>query len=114
MQLVQLITLTTLFFTGLVAAIPGVVEMRSPETDLSELLEERGTVHCANIAKIKRPNKYEKEGCTPDRSLGFLSAHNCFNKGGRAYMCVQGGKSFCVQGGSAIKKTGYESGECFQ
>ncbi|KAF9560347.1 hypothetical protein CPC08DRAFT_708155 [Agrocybe pediades] len=113
MQLVQLLTLTTLFFTGLVAAVPGAVEMRAPESDTGELLESR-TIKCANIAKIKRPARYEKEGCTPDRSLGFLSAHNCFNKGGRAYLCVQSGQSFCIQGGSNIKKTGYEKGECFQ
>jgi len=61
MQLTYLVTLTTLFFTGLVAAIPGVVEMRAPAGELEELLEAR-TNHCANIAKIKRPNKYEKEG----------------------------------------------------
>ncbi|KAF4618887.1 hypothetical protein D9613_009809 [Agrocybe pediades] len=112
MQLVQLVAVTFFFFAGFVAAIPGPVEMRSPENDISELLESRGTIHCANVAKIKRPTRYEKEGCIPERSRGFGPAHNCFNKGGRAYLCVQGGQSFCIHG-SSVKKNNYENGECF-
>ncbi|KAF9553415.1 hypothetical protein CPC08DRAFT_767569 [Agrocybe pediades] len=124
MQLVQPIALTTFFLVGFVAAIPGPIDMRSPENDISELLESRSdTIKCANIAKIRRPTRYEKEGvvaespqylrCIPERSRGFTSAHNCFGKyGGRAYLCVQGSQSFCLHG-SSIKKSDYEHGECF-
>jgi len=62
MQLINILTITVVLCTSLVAAIPGVVEMRAPDVDLDELLLPRGTKHCANVAKIKRPNKYEKEG----------------------------------------------------
>jgi len=51
--------------------------------------------------------------CVPEKSVGFKSAHNCFTAGGTAYMCVQGGKSFCVSGKGNLKKKTYENGECF-
>ncbi|KAF9562055.1 hypothetical protein CPC08DRAFT_722410 [Agrocybe pediades] len=108
MQFTYLVTLTTLFFTGLVAAVPGAVSMREPSADLEELLLERGTNHCANIAKVKRPAR-----CTPERSKGWASSHNCANEGGKAYLCVQGGQSFCLTSKSQMKSMKYENGECF-
>jgi len=62
MQIVHLFTITSLLLTGLVAAVPGAMSMREPEADLEDLFE-RGTNHCANVAKVKRPARYAAEGC---------------------------------------------------
>jgi len=61
MQFIHLVTITTLLFTSLAAAVPGAMSMREPDADLEDLFE-RGTNHCANIAKVKRPARYAKEG----------------------------------------------------
>ena len=50
--------------------------------------------------------------CTPSSSKGFLSAHNCDNKGGKYYYCVTtaGAQGTCT----AIRNAqGLENGECF-
>ncbi|KAF4614591.1 hypothetical protein D9613_003442 [Agrocybe pediades] len=108
MQLTNVLAISALFFSTLVAALPGPVSMREPAGDLEEFFT-RGTRHCSNIAKIKRPTRYEAEGCVPEKSKGFASMHNCKNKGGRAYMCVQSGQSFCTRNMNGD----YENGECF-
>lgn len=57
MQLIKLAAFTALIMT-VAAVIPGAVHMRDDLEDV-ELFERAS---CSNIAKIKRPNKYEKEG----------------------------------------------------
>jgi len=133
MQLIKLATFTALIMT-VAAAVPGAVHMRQDIDDSVELFER---ANCANIAKIKRPNVYDKDGyaiqsfycpsigsliyfmfsmnfrCVPEKSKGFLSSHNCAKKGGTAYLCVQSGSSFCVSGKANVKGANYENGECF-
>ena len=58
MQLIKLATLTALIMT-VAAAVPGAVQMRQDVDESVELFERD---NCANIAKIKRPTKYDKEG----------------------------------------------------
>jgi len=58
MQLIKLATFTALIMT-VSAAVPGVVHLRDDIDNDVELFERES---CSNIAKIKRPNKYEKEG----------------------------------------------------
>jgi len=45
---------------------------------------------------------------------GFQSSHNCAKyQGGKAYLYVQYGTSFCLSGVAAVKSGGYENGERF-
>jgi len=111
MQLTQLATLTALIMT-VSAAVPGVrnLRIRDQSEDLVELVSRSS---CSNKGKLKRPTKFADQGCVPEKSRGFLSSHNCANKGGTAYLCVQGGRSFCISGKSKVKSANYENGECF-
>jgi len=72
MQLIKLATFTALIMT-VSAAVPGVVHLRDDVEDSAELFERAS---CSNIAAIKRPNKYEKEGYAipvfDSLSTGFL------------------------------------------
>jgi len=58
MQLIKLATFTALIMT-VSAAVPGAVHLRD---DIEEDVELFERASCSNIAKIKRPNKFEKEG----------------------------------------------------
>ncbi len=75
------------------------------EPDISSL-QPRATRHCSNTGKLtKAVGK-----CNPSNSKGFKSAHNCKNRGGKRYYCVQGGKGTCY---TNLKKLTLENGECF-
>jgi hypothetical protein len=60
-----------------------------------ESLETRATIKCSNVAKIKRVKAEYKGKCDPANSKGFKSAHNCQNKSGKSYLCVQNNKATC-------------------
>lgn len=74
-------------------------------------LEVRATRHCSNCGRIKRA-KYGPVNCNPSYSVGYRSAHNCYNRSGSTYLCVQGGVATCWNIGAA-KTRNFESGECF-
>jgi hypothetical protein len=82
------------------------------DEDDFESLAARATKHCSNDGLIKRIKKEYKGKCAPKNSKGKLSAHNCKNKGGKSYLCVQGKKAQCYTIGSA-QSNNFESGECF-
>ncbi|KAH9480693.1 hypothetical protein JR316_0007293 [Psilocybe cubensis] len=68
---------------------------------------------CSNAALMGDKNQnYAKEGCVSSKSKGWMSSHNCVNKGGKAYLCVQGDTTTCISG-STLKQVGLENGECF-
>ncbi|KAJ7022343.1 hypothetical protein C8F04DRAFT_1194553 [Mycena alexandri] len=50
--------------------------------------------------------------CDPKKSKGFLSAHNCKNKGGNYYYCITNAGIFCESVDTAAR-TKLENGECF-
>ncbi|KAH9480694.1 hypothetical protein JR316_0007294 [Psilocybe cubensis] len=69
---------------------------------------------CSNVALIGDKNQnYAKQGCVKSRSRGWASSHNCANKGGSAYLCVQGSTTTCISGKSNLIAAGLENGECF-
>ncbi|PPQ95283.1 hypothetical protein CVT26_014857 [Gymnopilus dilepis] len=81
---------------------------------LAAASEDEAQGSCSNVAKIGAKNKnYAKQGCVNTASKGFLSSHNCFSKGGRAYLCVQGGRTTCISGANNVKAANLENGECF-
>jgi hypothetical protein len=65
--------------------------------DTAELTA-RATQHCSNDGNIKRVKPEYKGKCAPTNSKGFASAHNCKNKSGRSYLCVQNKKATCYVG----------------
>jgi len=131
MQLTKFATFTALAMTVSAEVLGNL------HGDHNDDLEFFARSSCSNQGKIGRPNRYAAEGCAislffllsvhgflicdrstklscvPEKSRGFLSSHNCWNKGGAAYLCVQGGQSFCVSGKANVKKANYENGECF-
>lgn len=80
--------------------------------DIEELIA-RDTRHCANNAPISKDKEKFFPGCQRSRSLGYLSAHNCRNRGGRSYLCVQGGVATCHTINNAQSRN-FENGQCFQ
>ncbi|PPQ78758.1 hypothetical protein CVT25_010761 [Psilocybe cyanescens] len=69
---------------------------------------------CSNVALIGPNNQnYAKQGCVNSRSRGWASSHNCANKGGSAYLCVQGTTTTCISGKANLISAGLENGECF-
>ena len=55
----------------------------------------RDTKHCANNELIGSDKaKYGKK-CQKSDSKGYKSAHNCKNRGGSSYLCVQCQKAHC-------------------
>ncbi|KZT61625.1 hypothetical protein CALCODRAFT_479669 [Calocera cornea HHB12733] len=72
----------------------------------------KGTV-CGNQGLLgnSRPKKFVGD-CNRSDSWGKLSSHNCFNRGGKKYLCVQDGKAKCYTGGD-VKSLNMERGECF-
>ncbi|KZT03679.1 uncharacterized protein LAESUDRAFT_728968 [Laetiporus sulphureus 93-53] len=76
-------------------------------------LAARAQVNCKNDGKLRRPTKYEAQGCVPDSSRGFLSAHNCANKGGSAYLYHTDAGTMCISGASKLRASNMENGECF-
>ncbi|KAF9568727.1 hypothetical protein CPC08DRAFT_353267 [Agrocybe pediades] len=101
--------LTAVSFLSTVAAFPDVDSVADAQNDL--LFERQaGTNHCSNSGKLNT-NKFADQGCDPARSKGFGSAHNCKNKGFKAYFCYQNGISTCYKLSSL--KLPLENGECF-
>ncbi|KAF2826197.1 hypothetical protein CC86DRAFT_406490 [Ophiobolus disseminans] len=88
-----------------------IVDIEYNPEDFEELAT-RATKHCSNIAPIKRVKKEYKGKCDPKNSKGWASGHNCKNKSGKSYLCVQGGKATCHSINDAVKNN-FESGECF-
>ena len=67
----------------------------------------RNTVHCSNIALIQSDKEKYGTYCQHSHSLGWSSAHNCANRGGKSYLCVKCGDAHCLVsdfGVSAPKK----------
>ncbi|KAL0929740.1 uncharacterized protein CTRU02_215383 [Colletotrichum truncatum] len=77
-----------------------------------ENLAARATIKCSNQGKIKRVKKEYAGKCHPNNSIGTLSAHNCKNRQGKSYLCVQSQKATCYTIPAAQKKN-FEKGECF-
>lgn len=55
----------------------------------------RNTNHCSNIARIKSDKEKYGNLCGHSHSIGWKSAHNCVNWGGKSYLCVQCGVAHC-------------------
>ncbi|CAH0044876.1 unnamed protein product, partial [Clonostachys solani] len=71
-----------------------VVDIEYNADDFDELVT-RGTIRCSNQGRIKRFKKEYDGKCSPSNSRGFLSAHNCKNKDGKSYLCVQNRRATC-------------------
>lgn len=55
----------------------------------------RNTRHCSNNALIGRDLLKYQNKCQMSDSLGWRSAHNCKNRGGSSYLCVQCQRAHC-------------------
>jgi hypothetical protein len=82
------------------------VELATPE------LVARATRHCANNGRIKRNKSKYKGKCQKKDSIGYFSSHNCANRGGKSYLCVQGQKATCYS--TNLRGLNFENGECFK
>ncbi|KAI0042442.1 hypothetical protein FA95DRAFT_1564319, partial [Auriscalpium vulgare] len=62
------------------------------DIDLDEVNEE---ISCQNSGKLKQKD-WVSQGCDPDKSIGFMSSHNCVSKrSGSAYFCYYRGSKMC-------------------
>lgn len=59
------------------------------------VLEERAQTHCSNKAFIGKDKDKYKGKCQKSKSKGWASGHNCKDKGGKSYLCVQNNKATC-------------------
>ncbi|RYP01980.1 hypothetical protein DL764_006013 [Monosporascus ibericus] len=71
------------------------IEIDYDPADFDTILTSRATIRCSNDGLIKRVKKEYNGKCHPSNSKGKLSAHNCKNKQGKSYLCVQSGKATC-------------------
>ena len=55
----------------------------------------RNTRHCSNNALIGSDKEKYGSSCQKSDSIGRRSAHNCKNRGGSSYLCVQCGVAHC-------------------
>ncbi|KAH6627492.1 hypothetical protein F5144DRAFT_575995 [Chaetomium tenue] len=72
----------------------------------------RNTRHCSNNALVGSDKLKYDSSCQKSDSIGRRSAHNCKNRGGSSYLCVQCGVAHCYPI-TAAARAHFENGECF-